>query len=149
PPSTTPFRSAPEGAGAAFAPFLSPRWLDLALHSTLSCYIATGFAVAGVYAVGLLRGRDDAYHRSAIRIALAVAAVTAVLQPISGDISARMAAKHQPAKLAAMEALYQTRTHAPLTIGGIPDDDAQRVRFGIEIPAGLSLLLAHDPAHEV
>lgn len=140
---------APAGAAAALAPFLSPRWLDLALHSTLSCYIATGFAVAGVYAVGLLRGRDDAYHRSAIRIALAVAAVTAVLQPISGDISARMAAKHQPAKLAAMEALYQTRTHAPLTIGGIPDDDAQRVRFGIEIPAGLSLLLAHDPAHEV
>lgn len=140
---------APAGAAAALAPFLSPRWLDLALHSTLSCYIATGFAVAGVYAVGLLRGRDDAYHRSAIRIALAVAAVTAVLQPISGDISARMAAKHQPAKLAAMEALYETRTHAPLTIGGIPDDDARRVRFGIEIPAGLSLLLAHDPAHEV
>lgn len=140
---------APGGAAAALAPFLSPRWLDLALHSTLSCYIATGFAVAGVYAVGLLRGRDDAYHRSAIRIALAVAAVTAVLQPISGDISARMAAKHQPAKLAAMEALYETRTHAPLTIGGIPDDDARRVRFGIEIPAGLSLLLAHDPAHEV
>lgn len=140
---------APEGAGAAFAPFLSPRWLDLALHSTLSCYIATGFAVAGVYAVGVLRGRDDAYHRSAIRIALAVAAVTAVLQPISGDISARMAAKHQPAKLAAMEALYETRTHAPLTIGGIPDDDTQTLRFGLEIPAGLSLLLAHDPAHEV
>ena len=139
----------PDGAAAAFAPFLSSRWLDLALHSTLSCYIATGFAVAGVYAAGLLRGRDDAYHRSGIRIALAVAAVTALLQPLSGDLSARMAARHQPAKLAAAEALYETRTHAPLTIGGIPDDDARTVRWGLEIPAGLSLLVGHDPAHEV
>lgn len=139
----------PDGAGAAFAPFRSPRWLDLALHSTLSCYIATAFAVAGVYAWGMLRGRADAYHRSAIRIALGVAAITAVLQPVSGDISARMAAAHQPAKLAAMEALYQTRTHAPLTIGGIPDDDAQTMRWGLEIPGALSLLVGHDPAHEV
>jgi cytochrome d ubiquinol oxidase subunit I len=139
----------PDDAWAAFAPFRSPRWLDLALHSALSAYIATGFAVAGVYALGLLRGRDDAYHRTAIRIALGTATVAALLQPVSGDISARMAAAHQPAKLAAMEALYVTRTHAPLTIGGIPDDDAQATRWGIEIPAGLSLLVGHDPAHEV
>lgn len=45
-----------------FAPFRSPAWLHMALHSTLSCYIATGFAAAGVYAMGMLRGRRDAYQ---------------------------------------------------------------------------------------
>jgi cytochrome bd ubiquinol oxidase subunit I len=57
------------------APFRSPAWLHMALHSTLSCYIATGFAVAGVYAAGMLRGRRDAYHRSALGIALGVGGV--------------------------------------------------------------------------
>src|SRR5215216_3941580 len=66
------------------APFASPAWFHMALHSSLSCYTATGFAAAGVYALGLLRSRNDAYHRSGLRIALAVAAVAAVLQPLSG-----------------------------------------------------------------
>ena len=127
------------------AVFSTPAWFHMALHSTLSTYVATGFAVAGVYAAGMLRGRGDRYHRSALGISLAVAAVAALLQPLSGDLSARMVARHQPAKLAAMEALYETRSRAPLLIGGIPDRAAQRVRWGVEVPAGLSLLVAHDP----
>ncbi|MBV9775293.1 MAG: cytochrome ubiquinol oxidase subunit I [Gemmatimonadetes bacterium] len=128
-----------------FAPFQSPAWLQMSIHSTLSCYVATGFAVAGVYAVGMLRGRRDAYHRSALGIALAVATAAAVLQPLSGDLSARHVARHQPAKLAAAEALFRTRAGAPLLVGGIPDARAETVRWGIEIPRGLSLLVAHRP----
>ena len=127
------------------ATFRSPFWLHMAVHSSLSCYIAVGFAVAGVYAVGLLRGRRDAYHRSGLAIAMALATITAVLQPISGDFNGRMVAKHQPIKLAAMEALYETQAGAPLIIGGIPDDESGEVEFRIEIPYGLSLLAAHNP----
>jgi cytochrome bd ubiquinol oxidase subunit I len=127
-----------------FAPFLSPAWLQMALHSTLSAYAATSFAVAGVYAVGLLRGRNDTYHRVATLIAMAVGGVAAVIQPLSGDISARDVATHQPAKLAAMEALYHTQTHAPIVIGGIPDDTAGVVHFGIQLPGLLSFLVGHD-----
>lgn len=57
-------------------------WFVMALHSTLACYIAVAFAVAAVYAAGWLKGRTDAYHRSAIRIAMAVGGITAVLQPL-------------------------------------------------------------------
>jgi cytochrome d ubiquinol oxidase subunit I len=131
------------------APFQSPAWFHMSLHSSLSCYIATGFAAAGVYALGMLRGRNDDYHRSAIRIALAVATVTAVLQPISGDLSARKVAELQPAKLAAAEALFVTERGAPLLIGGWPDTEAQQVRYAIEIPRALSFLAYHDFNAEV
>ena len=128
----------------ALAVFRTPSWLHMALHSSLSCYVATGFAVAGVYAVGMLRGRRDAYHRSGLGIAMAVGAATAVLQPLSGDVSARAVAEYQPAKLAAAEAHFETARGAPLTIGGIPTADGE-VRFAIRIPYGLSLLAHHDP----
>jgi cytochrome d ubiquinol oxidase subunit I len=131
------------------APFQSPAWLHMWLHSSLSTYVATGFAVAGVYALGLLRGRHDAYHGSGLRIALAVAAVAALLQPLSGDISARATARLQPAKLAAMEALFQTERNAPLLIGGWPDVDRQEVRYAIRIPGALSFLAHHDVNAEV
>ncbi|NJD11842.1 MAG: cytochrome ubiquinol oxidase subunit I [Gemmatimonadetes bacterium] len=127
------------------AVFATPAWLHLALHSSLSCYIATGFAVAGVYAVGMLRGRRDAYHRSALDLALLVAGSAAVLQPLSGDLSARRMAAYQPAKLAAVEAHYVTSSHVPLLIGGIPDGQGH-VRGAIRIPSGLSLLVGHNPA---
>ena len=127
------------------APFKSPAWLHMSLHSSLSCYIATGFAVAGVYAVGMLRGRHDVYHRSGLAIALAVGTTTAVVQPISGDLSARRVAEHQPAKLAAMEALFETEAGAPLLVGGIPDIEERTVRYALRIPYGLSLLVGHDP----
>jgi cytochrome d ubiquinol oxidase subunit I len=116
------------------------------LHSSLSCYIATGFAVAGVYAVGMLRGRRDAYHASALGIALAVGGVTAVAQPLSGDLSARTTARYQPAKLAAMEAHFETADHVGILVGGIPDEETRTVRWGVRIPWGLSLLVGHDPA---
>jgi cytochrome d ubiquinol oxidase subunit I len=67
------------------------------------------------------------------------------LQPVSGDFNGRRVAQYQPAKLAAMEALFETRAGAPLVIGGIPEAEAGEVRFRIEIPYGLSLLAAHDP----
>src|SRR5205823_14822280 len=71
--------------------------------------------------------------------------LAAVLQPISGDLSARHLARHQPVKLAAAEALFQTRAGAPLTLGGWPDMDRRETRFAIDIPSGLSLLAFHDP----
>ncbi len=131
------------------APFASPAWLHMALHSSLACYIATGFAAAGVYALGMLRGRRDDYHRSGLRIALWVGGVAALLQPLSGDVSARAVARMQPAKLAAMEALFTTQRGAPLTIGGLPDVEAREVRFGLAIPKALSLLTQHDPNAQV
>jgi len=132
-----------------FAPFMSPAWFHMALHSTLSCYIATGFAAAGVYALGMLRGRRDACHRSGLTLALALATITALLQPLSGDVSAKHVARHQPAKLAAMEAHFETRTGAPLVIGGIPDPESGTVAGAIHLPKLLSFLAFGDFDAEV
>jgi cytochrome bd ubiquinol oxidase subunit I len=123
--------------------------LTQTIHTTLAAYAATGFAVAGIHAFLLLKDPANAFHRRALEIALMVGAPAAVLQPISGDFSARHIAVHQPVKLAAAEALFRTQARAPLTIGGWPDMDAGTTRFAIELPYGLSLLAFHDPSAEV
>jgi len=119
------------------------------LHMTLAAYAATGFAVAGIHALLILRGRRAPFHRSAMTIALLVGAPAAVLQPLSGDYAATTVAKHQPAKLAAMEALFETRSGAPITLGGWPDAAARRTRFGIALPYALSLLAFRNPGATV
>ena len=131
------------------APFLAPSWIDMAVHSTLSCYIAVGFAVAGVYALGMLRGRRDAYHRSALTISMALATITALMQPISGDFTAKRVADTQPIKLAAMESHFETETGADLIIGGIPDVDSGTVVGAIKLPNLLSFLAQGDFGAEV
>jgi cytochrome d ubiquinol oxidase subunit I len=115
------------------------------IHMTLAAYAATGFAVAGIHALFLLKDPGNAFHRRALQIALIVGAPAAVLQPLSGDLSARHIAVHQPVKLAAAEALFHTQAGAPLTVGGWPDVAARETRFAVEIPYGLSLLAFHDP----
>ena len=115
------------------------------IHMTLAAYAATGFAVAGIHALFLLKDPGNAFHRRALQIALTVAAPAAVLQPLSGDLSARHIAVHEPVKLAAAEAVFRTQAGAPLTIGGWPDLAARETRFAVEIPYALSFLAFHDP----
>src|SRR5438094_5682330 len=115
------------------------------IHMTLAAYTATGFAVAGIHALFLLKDPGNAFHRRALQIALIVGAPAAVLQPLSGDLSARHIAVHQPVKLAAAEAVFHTQAGAPLTLGGWPDVEARETRFAVEIPYALSLLAFHDP----
>ncbi len=131
------------------AAMASPPAFPQALHMTLAAYAATGFAVAGIHAFLLLKDPANAFHRRALEIALIVGAPAALLQPVSGDLSARHLARDQPVKLAAAEALFTTQHGAPLTIGGWPDPAAGETRFAIEIPYALSLLAFHDPHAEV
>jgi cytochrome bd ubiquinol oxidase subunit I len=127
------------------AAMLNPAAFQQTLHMTLAAFAATGFAVAGIHAFLLLSDPLNAFHRRALTIALLLGAPAAVLQPISGDISARSVARHQPVKLAAMEVHFETMPGAPLTVGGWPDVDAGVIRYAIKIPYGLSLLAFHDP----
>jgi cytochrome d ubiquinol oxidase subunit I len=131
------------------AAMANPAAFQQTLHMTLAAYAATGFAVAGIHALLLLFDPLNAFHRRALTIGLLAGAPAALLQPLSGDISARHLAEHQPVKLAAAEALFETRKGAPLLIGGWPDMDARTTRYGLEIPYGLSLLAFHDPGAEV
>jgi cytochrome d ubiquinol oxidase subunit I len=127
------------------AAMFNSAWFQQSLHMVLAAYIATGLSVAGLYAWGMLRGRRDAYHRAGLTIAIALAAIFAPLQPISGDLSARWVADNQPPKLAALEGLFQTEAGAALSIGGWPDVEARQTRYAIQIPRLLSLLAYHNP----
>ncbi len=123
---------------------INPSWGVLAAHLTVASYMSTAFMVAAVYAWGMLRGRRDIYHKTGLNLALVLGTITAIIQPISGDFSARLVAQTQPAKLAAMESQFTTERGAPLRIGGIPDVANRKVNFDIEIPKGLSLLAERD-----
>jgi cytochrome bd ubiquinol oxidase subunit I len=127
------------------AAMLNPMAFQQTLHMTLAAYAATGFAVAGIHAFLLLFDPANAFHRRALSAALVLGAPAALLQPISGDISARSVAERQPVKLAAMESHFETTAGAPLTIGGFPDLETGETRYAIKIPNGLSLLAFHDP----
>jgi cytochrome d ubiquinol oxidase subunit I len=119
-------------------------WAIEALHMILAAFMATGFAVAGIHAIGLLRHAESTFHRKALAIAMSVAIPASLLQPAVGHFAAQRLHDAQPAKLAAMEAHFTTRERAPLTVGGIIDEEAGEVRYGIEIPALLSFLVHDD-----
>lgn len=134
---------------APVAAMLNPASFHECLHMTLAAFVATGFAVAAVHAFFLLRNRNSIFHRKALGIALAMACISMPLQILSGDHSARVVGRLQPAKLAAMEAHYHTQTGAPLLIGGIPNDESRTISYAIRIPGGLSLLLDDNPNAKV
>ncbi|HYG61122.1 MAG TPA: cytochrome ubiquinol oxidase subunit I, partial [Thermoanaerobaculia bacterium] len=94
------------------AAMLNPAAFPQALHMLLAAYAAVGFAVAGIHAAVLLRHPGDRFHRAALAIALLVGGPAALLQPLSGDILAKMVADTQPAKLAAMEGHFETQQGA-------------------------------------
>ena len=114
------------------------------LHMTLAAFAATGFAVAGVHAFAILRGTPHrAFHRAALQIALLVGVPAALVQPLSGDLSARGVAERQPVKLAAMEGHLKTGP-ASFMIGGWINEQTLEHTGAIEIPGALSLLLHGD-----
>ena len=129
--------------GAMFGPSTWPQFF----HMYMAAFMVTGFAVAAVYAVAMLRGRRDAYHRYGLLIPLTVAAIASPIQIGIGDWAANTVAENQPVKLAAMEGLFKTGTAVPLSLGGIYYDD--ELHYDVEVPWGLSLLVTHNPNGEV
>lgn len=126
------------------AAMFNDAWFTQALHMTIAAFASTGFAVAGLHAILLLRGYKLDFHKKALRIVLVFAAVAAFLMPVTGDLAAKSVAERQPAKLAAMDLNYKTQTNAPLTIGGLPNEEEQKVDYGIHIPGALSFLAHGD-----
>ena len=143
-----------DGAAQNIEPWramLNRAWFSQASHMLIAAFEAVGFAVAGVHAWALLRETAPrvSFHRRALFLALTVGAIAAIVQPINGHGAAQDVAVRQPAKLAAMEAHFETSSRAPLLVGGWPDPDQQEVHFGLEIPGGLSFLAFDDFDAEV
>lgn len=124
------------------AMFNSATWPETT-HMILAAFMVTGFLMASVYAVAMLRGRRDRYHRLGLLIPLVLGVVAAPVQIVVGDWAARFVASHQPAKLAAMEGLFRSGTHAPLSLGGYYSGG--QLHGALHIPDGLSLLVHLSP----
>jgi cytochrome d ubiquinol oxidase subunit I len=123
-------------------------WKTEVAHTTIAAYVLTAFGAAAVCAYAWMRGDRRPMVAAGLRIAMIVAAVTIPVQLVVGDVVARFDADHEPVKFAAMEVLHQTRAHAPLSIGGIPDGHGDIVH-AIEVPEMLSVLVAFNPNAQV
>jgi cytochrome d ubiquinol oxidase subunit I len=115
----------------------------MALHMVIAAYVVGGFLIASVYAVGLLRGRRDRYHRLGFIIPFSVAAVAIFLQMAVGDSLARWVYSNQPTKFAAIEMVPQTSSDVPETLLGHLNSDGT-VTGGIPLPGVASWL--SDPS---
>lgn len=130
----------PAAASPGAMLFGNPHWPIMALHATIACYAATAFAVAAVYAFGMLRGRRDDVRGAALKLSLILGTAAAIAMPLTGDLSGKAVAAFQPVKLSAMESQFATQKGAPLRVGGWPEPKAHKVVGAIEIPGGLSWL---------
>jgi cytochrome d ubiquinol oxidase subunit I len=116
-------------------------------HMFLAAYMVVGFLVASVYAVGMLRGRRDRYHRLGFIIPFTVAAIATPIQLFVGDTAARSVADDQPAKFAGMECIYKGGPDQTEYLGGICTDG--KVKGGIGIPGLDSVLVGFSTSTDV
>ncbi len=116
-------------------------------HMILAAYMVTGFAVAAVYAAGILRGRRDRYHYTGFAIASVPAAVLTPFQIFVGDTAARAIAHDQPVKFASMEYVARTSRNVPEWIAGVYANG--HVYAGLRIPYMDSLLVGFAPGTKV
>jgi len=113
-------------------------------HMLLASGITASFVVAGLSAWRLLAAPSDAAALKTLRFGARLAAVLVPLQIYAGDQHGLNTLEHQPAKIAALEAIWQTERGAALTLVGIPNEEERRTDFALVLPKGAALILAHD-----
>lgn len=121
----------------------NPSAIDRLCHTVLGCWLTGAFFVISVAAYYLLKQKHQIIARPMMYIGLSFAMVSLILQLVSGDSSARLIAKYQPAKLAALEGLYKTIPSTPISVIGWVDTANQKVH-SLKIPGALSFLTYRD-----
>jgi cytochrome d ubiquinol oxidase subunit I len=119
------------------------------VHMLLANGLTMAFLVAGVSAWQLLQGKANPSTPRTLRFGLTVGAVLIPLQILAGDLHGLNTLTHQPAKVAAMEGVWDTQRGAPLLLFALPDEDERRNHYALEIPKGASWILTHDPNGEI
>lgn len=118
-------------------------------HMLIASFLTAAFLIAGVSAWRARSGVDGPATWKVMRAGIGVAAVLAPLQIFIGDLHGLNTLEHQPAKVAAMEAIWETESSVPFNLVAWPDEDARENHLAIQIPYAASLILTHDPHGEV
>ncbi len=136
-------------AGSWLAVIFNPSFPFRLAHMLLASGITAAFLVAGLSAWRLLKAPEDAAAKKTLAFGARLAAVLVPLQIVAGDLHGLNTLEHQPAKIAAIEALWETQRGAPLVLFAIPDEETGSNDFAIELPKVASLILTHRLDGEV
>jgi cytochrome d ubiquinol oxidase subunit I len=118
-------------------------------HMMMASGLTAAFVLAGLSAWRLLRSPGDASARRTLRTGLVIGAVLAPLQVLVGDLHGLNTHEHQPAKIAAIEALWETTAGAPLVLFAVPNEEKRVNEYSVEQPRAASVILAHDANAEI
>jgi cytochrome d ubiquinol oxidase subunit I len=118
-------------------------------HMLLASGLTVAFLLAGISAWRWLRGDRGPDVRVALRTGLVIGALLAPAQAVLGDLHGLNTFEHQPAKIAAIEGVWQTERGAPLLLFALPDEAARENDFAIGIPKLASLILTHELDGEI
>ncbi|MBW7911894.1 MAG: cytochrome ubiquinol oxidase subunit I [Alphaproteobacteria bacterium] len=138
--------------------FFPVNWIDVIFnasfpyrfaHMVVAAYLTTGFVIGGVSAWYLWKKRHEAQARIMFAMAMLMAVFVAPAQLFIGDLHGLNTLQHQPAKVAAMEGIWETEKGAALRLFGWPDEEAEETLYAIEIPKLASLILTHDAEGEI
>jgi cytochrome bd ubiquinol oxidase subunit I len=150
------FEMRPNAAGAMvahvtdwWAVIFNPSFPYKLSHMMMACFVTVAFLLAGISAYRWLRGDRSASVRATLRTGVVMAAVLVPMQIFLGDLHGLSTLKHQPAKLAAMEGIWETQRGAPAVLFGMPDEKARENKYEISIPKLASLYLTHDTNGQV
>ncbi len=127
----------------------NPSSVERLSHVLSGAWLAGSFLVISISAYYLIKNRHIRFAKSSIKIALILAMFASLFQLFTGHQSASGVSKNQPAKLAAMEAVFDDQTNAPLYLFGWVNQNKQEVKFDVAIPGMLSYLIGWDTNHKV
>jgi cytochrome d ubiquinol oxidase subunit I len=113
------------------------------VHMLLASGLTVAFLIAGVSAYRWLRTDRSDEVRLTMRTGVAIAALLIPLQIVVGDLHGVNTLEHQPAKIAAIEAVWATEKGAPLVLFGLPDEETRQTHYAVEVPKVASLILTH------
>ena len=150
------FEMRPNEAGAMvahvtdwWAVIFNPSFPYKLSHMMMACFVTVSFLLAGISAYRWLRGDRAPSVLATLRTGIVMAAMLVPVQIFLGDLHGVNTFKNQPAKLAAMEGIWETQRGAPAVLFGIPDEKARENKFEVSIPKLASLYLTHDLDGEV
>ena len=136
-------------AGDWVAVIFNPSFPYRFAHMMLASTLTASFLIAGMSAWRLLKAPGDPIARRTLATGIVVAALAAPLQIVAGDLHGLNTLKHQPAKIAAIEAVWQTEKGVPLVLFAWPDEKEKTNHYAITVPKLASLILTHEVDGEI